>query len=237
MRRRKFIFGVLVLSVCGVLTVMFWPEKEIPEPAYKGKKLGQWLDQAAAQQTFTMEITEALQAIGTNAVPCYLHWMSHERSLMKRLGSYITLQTKGWPHVNSAPGTPKEMRAFYAFHALGQLGESGAPAIPQLLVYAKRPPPLFPSSAVKSPGFALKAFGMMGQPGMAAYLSLVTNENARIRAMAIGQSRRFSRSLHQFPEITAQFEKRQADPDFQVRVAATNALKLPTPIAARPETP
>jgi HEAT repeat protein len=59
---------------------------------------------------------------------------------------------------------------------------------------------------------------------MAAYLTLVTNEDARVRAFAIGQSGGFSRSFHQFPEVTAQIQKCQTDPDYEVRVAATNAL-------------
>src|SRR3954468_1527974 len=189
MRRRNLIFGILALVLCGALAAAFWREKEIPEPVYGGKKLGQWLDEAVVQGTFTMEITEALQAIGTNGIRCYLHWINHEPSLRKKIGNYITIRTKGWPNVGSTPGTAKEIRAFYAYHALGDLGERGAPAIPQFLVYATRPPPTLPSSAVKSPTFAIRALGMMGRPGMAAYLSLVTNEDARVRAVAIGQSR------------------------------------------------
>ena len=168
MNRRKIIIAVPALAACVVLAVAFWPEREMPEPVYEGKKLGQWLDQAAAQQAFTREITEALQAIGTNGIPCYLHWISYEPSLLKRIGNYITIRTKGWLNVGSTPGTAKEIRSFYAYHALGDLGERGAPAIPQLLVYAKRPPPTLPSSPVKSPTFAFRALGMMGRPGMAA---------------------------------------------------------------------
>ena len=41
MRRWKRIFGILTLVACGVLAVVFWPEK--PEPVYKGKKLSEWM--------------------------------------------------------------------------------------------------------------------------------------------------------------------------------------------------
>ena len=75
-----------------------------------------------------------------------------------------------------------------------------------------------------SPNNAIHTLGMMGQPGMAAYLSLLTNEDARVRSLAIGQSQTFSRSFYQFPEVTAQIEKSKRDQDFQVRVVATNAL-------------
>src|SRR4051812_40952805 len=183
-RRRKIVLGLPLMILCAALAAAFWREKEIPEPVYGGKKLGQWLNEAVAQGTFTMEITEVLQAIGTNGIPCYLHWINHEPSLQKKIGNYITTRTKGWPNVGSAPGTAKEMRAFCAYHALTQLGELGASAIPQFLVYATRPPPPLPCSAVKSPTFAIKALGMMGRPGMAAYLSLVTNEEARVRVLA-----------------------------------------------------
>src|SRR3954453_3638082 len=99
MPRRKIIIDGPALAACVVLAVAFWPEREMPEPVYEGKKLGQWLYQAAAQQAFTREITEALEAIGTNGIPFYLHWIGQEPSLRKRLGNYITIRTKGWPNV------------------------------------------------------------------------------------------------------------------------------------------
>src|SRR3954471_13619092 len=133
MNRRKVIIGILALGLCGVLAVVFWPEKEMPEPVYKGKKLSGWLDEIRTQGSYTPEITEALQAIGTNAIPCYLHWISYEPSLLKKIGNYITIRTTGWPNVGSTSGTERGMRAFYAFDALGQLGERGASAIPQFL--------------------------------------------------------------------------------------------------------
>jgi hypothetical protein len=237
MPRRKITIAIAALVLCASLAWMFWPEKEIPEPIYKGKKLGQWLDQAAAQGTLTLEINEALQAIGTNAIPCYLRWIDYEPSLHRKFGRYLTTRTRGWPNVAATPGTPKEIRAFYAFHALAQLGEGGAPAIPQLLAYATRPPGTLPSLAVKSPVFAINAFRTMGRPGMTAYLSLVTNRDARVRALAIEQSPRFSRHFYLFPKQTAQFQKCLDDPDYHVRVAATNVLKSYTPIAAKPTTP
>src|SRR3954464_13558597 len=132
--RRKIVLALPLVILCAALAAAFWPEKEMPEPVYGGKKLGEWLDEAVAQGTFTPEITEALQAIGTNAIPCYLHWISYEPSLLKKIGNYITIRTKGWPNVGSTPGTERGMRAFYAFDALGQLGERGASAIPQFLV-------------------------------------------------------------------------------------------------------
>src|SRR4051812_20035075 len=67
MRRRKAIIGIVVLVVCAVLAVVFWPEK--PEPVYKGKKLSEWFDAMRVRGGFTPEIIEALQAIGTNAIP------------------------------------------------------------------------------------------------------------------------------------------------------------------------
>ena len=54
----------------------------------------------------------------------------------------------------------------------------------------------------------------------------MTNEDARVRALAIGQSRGFSRSFYQFPEVETEIRRRSLeDPDYQVRVAATNAVK------------
>ena len=72
----------------------------------------------------------------------------------------------------------------------------------------------------------MAALGGMGRPGMAAYLSLVTNEDARVRVFAIEQRLIFARTLPLDLELAGQFRKSEEDPDYQVRVAATNALKL-----------
>src|SRR3954470_2220052 len=115
MRRPNIIIGILAVVVCGVLlAVAFWPEKEMPEPVYKGKKLSEWLEQSAAQVALPMRFptgtprgknftqaffpgqgsTEALDRIGTNAIPCYLHWISYEPSLLQKMKTYLT--AKGW---------------------------------------------------------------------------------------------------------------------------------------------
>src|SRR3954470_23606718 len=72
MRRPNIIIGIVVLVVCGTLAGMFWPEKQMPEPVYKGKKLSEWVRAVAiAEMGWSKEENEAIQAFGTNAVPFY----------------------------------------------------------------------------------------------------------------------------------------------------------------------
>ena len=91
MRRRKVMIGLLALAGFVVLAVVVWPEKrELSEPVYKGKRLSEWLDQNFMHGAFfdAAESANALQAIGTNGIPCYLHWIAYEPNVLKKTEYY-----------------------------------------------------------------------------------------------------------------------------------------------------
>src|SRR4051812_49230024 len=83
MRSRKGIIGIFALVLCGVVAVVFWPEK--PEPVYKGRKLSEWV-QAISNGGIgsSDEYPRAIEAIGTNGIPFYLEWYLYKPSFLKR---------------------------------------------------------------------------------------------------------------------------------------------------------
>jgi hypothetical protein len=203
---------------------VFWPEK--PEPVYKGRKLSEWVDQAAAQNDFNRETTHAIQVIGTNGIPFYLRWFGYRAGLFYRIERTLAVPARRWLNVQWQPGVLETRRALFSYLALTELGERAAPAIPKLLTYAKRPPDPQQPSSMSEPRTTIMLLGYMGRPGVDAYLSLVTYQDARMRAFAIGQAATFYRNFYLDPEVATEFKRRSLeDPDFEVRVAGTNALK------------
>jgi hypothetical protein len=116
MRRRNLIIGALALVLCEVLAVAFWPEK--PEPVYKGRKLSEWLDETSAQGGFSDGVTEAIQAIGTNGIPFYLHWTSYQPGLLKQVQLKLASQNRNWLPMAWSPKDRFALRQRGAFAAL-----------------------------------------------------------------------------------------------------------------------
>jgi hypothetical protein len=104
-----------------------------PQPHYRGQSLEVWLASTYSRQD--QEASElsinAIRAIGTNAVPTLLHWISYERpSWLERL------VTNAPPFLvkplNYLSGAGKLQRAIDARNAFTILGTSGVSAIPRL---------------------------------------------------------------------------------------------------------
>jgi hypothetical protein len=226
MRRRKVIFGILAVVVCGVLAAVFWPEK--PEPVYKGKKLSEWvlLFSSSGRPPLQMllfpmsEPERAINAIGTNAIPFYLEWLDYKPSLFRRLSFQLAEKGKVWLPFTNYRDDFRVRRSVGAYAALISLDEKAAPAIPRLLSYATtfgRGPKWLPNN----PEAAVYALSMIGRPAVPAIVSMMTNENVNIRLLVTSQAR----ILHNDPAIVAQFRRALCDSNAEVRLAATNCFK------------
>jgi hypothetical protein len=218
MRRRKTILGILALVVCGVLAVVFWPEK--PEPVYKGKRLSEWVvDFGSNQPNALAEAVEAIETLGTNGIPYYLKWIRCQPSFLKSVQSRLVARSCNLLNL-SAPKDNKLLRAWGAYVALAQLGERAEPAIPQLLEYITN------SGGASYYGMpeshdAVDALVEIGRPALPALLSLTTSSNEGVRLMGIEACKQFCTDA----QLVGKIERMLRDSDWQVRSKATNLMK------------
>jgi hypothetical protein len=130
-RRRRAIAAVIVLAV--VSGFLIHALTTVKEPVYHGKRLSAWLDDryqtnnGALPEALSPASVQAVQAIGTNALPYLLKVMrTHDSSLKMKLGGYI------WRYLRIQIPTHSNDRkkAMYGFVALGPLAK---PAFPELV--------------------------------------------------------------------------------------------------------
>jgi hypothetical protein len=218
MRRRNVILGILALVVCGILAVLFWPER--PEPVYKGRKLSEWVS-FAPRTTRQDETRLAIETIGTNGIPFYLEWMRYEPGHVKRAEYKLMEYTRSWFHLKWAVSDTKFIRAQGACLALRALGERAEPAIPQLLAFATNTSPTIRPLFEYQSDYGIVGLISIGRPAITAFLPLMTNADARVRSSAAFGSRGFYGSR----SILAQLRLCVQDPDARVRAAAKYALQ------------
>jgi hypothetical protein len=224
MRHRKIILGLLALVVVGILAAALWPEKS--EPVYKGKKLSEWLVSTNSMGVQPEEARLALQSIGTNGIPYYLEWIRYKPSIARRAQFRLADYAHRWLGSQWVPVDRKVDRARGAAHALIMLGERAELAIPQYVAFITNNPALShsnpPSLDDAMSGYLLLA--QIGAPSVPAFLSLMTNQDPRIRATAVAYSmQNYDTSL------VAQVRISLRDSDHRVRLAATNVMRTYDP--------
>src|SRR3954454_12081817 len=109
MRRRRIIIGTLTLGLCVVLAVMFWLEKEKPEPLFEGRKLSEWVVDIAddrASHHGPGKVAEAITAIGTDGMPFYLEWLGYKRTHLKTIELRLADISNRLLHLNWVPKEP-----------------------------------------------------------------------------------------------------------------------------------
>src|SRR4051794_979114 len=87
MNRRAVAVGVAVIAIAALGVWMARPGGP-PEPVYRGKTLGTWLDDRRATPygpvVLTDEAVAAVRAIGPEAVPTLLTWLRASDSSVSR---------------------------------------------------------------------------------------------------------------------------------------------------------
>src|SRR5436190_14022611 len=140
------ILNCLVAAV-GIVAALSWPA----EPTYKGKKLGEWVDQLARapDSIGQSECKEAIASMGSKAVPFLVEWLAEEsasnrRKVVKVLGALPygvqTSRLSSW--VVRTVGE-REVRMSIRANAAGRvlvlLREDIQPALPDLIRMFRRP--------------------------------------------------------------------------------------------------
>ena len=134
--RKKSSAGRAVFLI-AVLGVLVWMILRSNEPAYRGKRLSQWLDEynGAGALEKTEPISDAIRAIGTNSLPFLLANIRHVDPPIK--AKFFALAAR--QHFLRLPfyGTdPYRSTSILALHALGS---QAAPLYPELLKVALDP--------------------------------------------------------------------------------------------------
>jgi HEAT repeat protein len=128
MQKRRFILGILALGILAALILAFTRPRE---PSYKGRSLSHWVQRYFQGRSWDygqdVEADEAVQHIGTNAIPYLLAWLRTEepawqpkwKELTDRLPEPIRPK-KQFPVRYGVPG------------AFGALGAEARTALPEL---------------------------------------------------------------------------------------------------------
>ncbi len=183
-----------ILLVIGL--VAFWPGEQ--EPEYNGKKLSEWLMNAFLPETSPMakkEASEAIDHIGTNALPCVVHWLSYETPRWKRFifarGSKMPRTFRlltDWVLKKTADSEYRNLsRISLAGECLRMLGPKAAPAIPTLVRLSNTPD-------IQVSRFAIHGLAQIAGPGTKALTQIIENpehphRDTAIMAFAMAQSR------------------------------------------------
>src|SRR3954452_8424097 len=133
-RRRQVIIRILAVVVCGVwLTVVFWPEKEMPEPVYEGKKLSEWVMEQTSFGMLSAPAQEAVLAIGTNGICFYLDWLPDRRSKVSRAVRNMWWKVESLCGVQMiGSGSERQEGALLALESLGRRAAEAVPALENL---------------------------------------------------------------------------------------------------------
>ena len=112
------------------------------EPSYNGRLLSEWLGDMRLGQLYDgpSPTQRAVQAMGTNAIPTLLKWMSYEPS-PSELSSHIEEMVPHWRPITNLNLYPAQraQRAGAAFGYLGSMARSTIPELTRLARTASNP--------------------------------------------------------------------------------------------------
>jgi HEAT repeat protein len=181
-KRRKVVIAVACMAAVAALSSLRLRE---PEPTYHGRPLSEWIEQYRLKggreyspPHFSPDFSpfeeavaaEAIQHIGTNAIPWLLDWMSYKPAtnrfpICNQLPKWM-LGSRPMQYLLRDDATAG--RAWDAELAFGALGPTASPAIPELSrLAALSKSPVRRDSAIS----ALASLGKPAVPSLAALLS------------------------------------------------------------------
>lgn len=149
MRRNRillFATGLFVLAI--VLSLLIATHRE---PAYRGRKLSAWLTLAARHNYQDLATEEAIQAMGTDALPCLVK-LVRTRDTLVRQAFMEWQQSQRWAPINVDSQRELQEQGIYGFRVLK---DKARPAVDQLTPLLKSSDAYVRASAA----FALSLIG------------------------------------------------------------------------------
>lgn len=159
MKRRRLLFILLGCVATLTFAVILWPRER--EPEYKGVTLSTWLSRCGSTNlNQSLAAADAIQQIGTNALPFLLRWIQHEPGWRDALGQKILK----WPAIGSRADVQRliwkmtKYRAASAVTGFKILGPDARPARAELQRLAEN---------AKAPETAIRAVDCLISAGYA----------------------------------------------------------------------
>ena len=156
------------------------------EPSYNGRLLSQWLGDKVlgGRSAGHVPHEDAIRAMGTNAIPPLLKWISYERPFSQEW-SEVAPTVVPYAVERNRPLSPAE-RAVRSPYAFGCLGAVARPAIPELTRLART------SSDPERAERCTASLASIGPEAIPSLLSLATNGPPLTRYHAISWLERFA---------------------------------------------
>lgn len=170
----------MVLVACGILALaVLWQLLRDREPSYQGRTLSEWVEQAGPAYLWndSDEQVKAVRAIGTNAIPTILDWISYEPSpLRKKMAELAETLPFGIRPDSISFAEERADRAVTVFHILGPRAQAAIPELTRLALTAPDQ-----RRAVR----CIIALTHLGPEALPSALALVTNSPPHTRSYAI----------------------------------------------------
>lgn len=229
--------ALLALAACGVVIGMVAFLSRDTEPSYHGKTLKQWMNQYCWPHNPTAtdlhprkvffedlesrqkEAADAVQHIGTNAIPALLDWADKEVSVAWKHKLLTTLpkRLQNWHPVGWWLVGRDHYRADRALRGFYILGSNAIPAVPELTHRMM-------TRSSDSGRIAALALANMGAAGLPALLSALTNTQAANRVMIVRSAANATRAASN--DVSGILVLAQCVRDTDASVGAAAAMEL-----------
>jgi hypothetical protein len=161
-----------VYALAVVLGIAFWPGEK--EPEYQGKKLSEWLTVSTYDPR---DASEAVNVIGTNALPFLLKWADFEYPRWKRRIQQMYVQHRGWPGstfvVNRLAPIEATKRIRWARIGFAFLRDKAEAAAPVLIGRSQ-------GLSVAKAALAINCLALIGTNALPPMLNILANTNEPI---------------------------------------------------------
>ena len=206
MRKRAIIS--LTVFLFALAALIGWRVTRLKEPVYQGRRESAWLRDYGLQSD-TSALDEALQAMGTNAVPLLLDYLRTENSSFRLVLARFGLSF-----------TPAELQHQWAQKGFEALAETASNAVPALIeIYTRNKS----HSARQAAANALVEIGPASRPAVPVLIASATNSDPAVRAFALYTLGR----LHLEPQlVVGTLTNSFRDSDREVRVQAAFGLSV-----------
>jgi hypothetical protein len=178
-RRVLLIVGGLA-AACLLVVVLSPSEKE---PEYHGKKLSKWVlalddPRPSDEAADPAGASEAIRALGTNAIPLLVKWIAYDPSDYRVNFSKLLAGLRFDPRQRSLRRL--EGRTANSVTAFRCLGSVGVPAIPQLYFIMINGPSISATTRARD------SLAFIGEPAVPFLLTALTNNQYQLRSQIPG---------------------------------------------------